>query len=59
MLSLECVSEQMEESSSACSDRTPEDPLHCGNIMLLGGEVLSVSVRGGARERKEKWKEVA
>lgn len=45
------------EGSFACSDHTPEDPFHHGNVMLLRGEVLYVSVRGGAR--KEKWKVVA
>ncbi|KAI2659230.1 SLIT-ROBO Rho GTPase-activating protein 2 [Labeo rohita] len=38
-----CVSEQMEEGSSACSDHTPQDPFHRRSVMLLRGEVLCVS----------------
>jgi len=58
VLSLECVSEQMEEGSSAWSDRTPEDTFHYRGVMLLRGEVLCVSVSNGARERKGKWRGV-
>lgn len=50
MLSLECVLEQMEQGSSACSDHTPEDPFHHRSVMLLIGEVLCLSVSNGAGE---------